>query len=165
MTDFTDVSQESAREAVANVAMALRDIGLQLRGANANVAAETCYDEWATRLERAVAKLDAAPGLWECEKCGFAFSREHENEGGGYSCPVCELATADKAIEALRVQVAAAEAASQRLTEALQASEATFRELEQIAASGDVRRTAHRGYELCRVALGAGAPPEGRADP
>ncbi len=45
----------------------------------------------AAALRAAEAERDRQ--LWECEKCGFRFSREHENaDGSGYSCPVCELA-------------------------------------------------------------------------
>lgn len=31
-------------------------------------------------------------GLWTCPACAFSFSREHEDEGGGYSCPLCRVA-------------------------------------------------------------------------
>ncbi len=35
--------------------------------------------------------------LWECDSCGFRFSREHENgDGSGFSCPVCENANSMK---------------------------------------------------------------------
>ena len=28
--------------------------------------------------------------LWHCDACGFGFDACHENEGGGYSCPLCK---------------------------------------------------------------------------
>ena len=28
--------------------------------------------------------------LWTCPECAFSFDAMHENEGGGYSCPLCE---------------------------------------------------------------------------
>ena len=38
--------------------------------------------------------------LWECPECAFGFDRMHTDEGGGYSCPVCELAEVRERIAA-----------------------------------------------------------------
>jgi hypothetical protein len=41
-------------------------------------------------------RRDVRP-VWECPECLFAFAAEHtDTDGGGHSCPVCELAAASR---------------------------------------------------------------------
>jgi len=44
------------------------------------------------RLRSESAILRDEHRMWECPDCAFAFAAEHDDEGGGYSCPVCENA-------------------------------------------------------------------------
>lgn len=54
-------------------------------------------------LEQARRERDEAKQpLWECDGCGFAFSRQHSNADGSYTCPICNDATNGLALAAWR---------------------------------------------------------------
>ena len=55
--DYTDVSQESPREACANLCHELRALSDPSGGAYTSVA-KTTLATWASRLERAVRRMD-----------------------------------------------------------------------------------------------------------
>jgi len=46
--------------------------------------------------------------MWTCLDCGFSFDAQHEDEGGGYTCPVCE-------VDDLRAQLVTLEAKQKAL--------------------------------------------------
>lgn len=39
--------------------------------------------------EAAIAMSFAVKPMWTCPECAFSFDTKHEDEGGGYSCPLC----------------------------------------------------------------------------
>jgi hypothetical protein len=82
--DMADLEQAgSPSTAVAMLAVGARDLSEVRRGVRA-----------AARIVRgdgAQLASDRARGLWVCPDCAFAFDAVHCDEGGGYSCPMCEL--------------------------------------------------------------------------
>jgi len=43
--------------------------------------------------------------LWSCPDCAFSFDKIHEDEGGGYTCPLCEVGRLRKTLDAAQTVI------------------------------------------------------------
>ena len=74
----------------------LIDLTDPLTGNTVPVRIRNVLDNLCSQL--ASLQANQAVKLWTCPDCAFSFAAEHENEGGGYSCPVCESAALEKEV-------------------------------------------------------------------
>lgn len=87
----------AAANARADEIQRVMDLRLQAEAAN--------REEWKKAAEEAESKVAALKrervSLWTCPDCAFSFDAAHKDEDGGYSCPVCGEARAERRLGAV----------------------------------------------------------------